>query len=147
MNRRRSAFSKHPIQRKYLTLVLFAMLGPTILATGCIYYLIWQTVARELAIPELIAESLFPAYRHVNQIILIGLPLLFGIIVMWAIKITHRFTGPLYRIEQDLTEMIRKHDFTKPIRIRKRDEIHSLVNAINQALRTASKPRSTLRDV
>lgn len=126
-----------------MTLVLCAMLSPTVLVTGCIYYLIWQTVAHELALPELIAESLLPAYRSVNQIILIGLPIVFGIILFLAVKITHRFTGPLYRIEQDLTEMTRKRDFSRPIHIRRRDEIHSLVRAVNEALRTAVESRSS----
>ena len=138
MNRRRIPFSQHPIQKKYLKLVLLAMLGPALFVTGCLYYLIWQTVAYELAIPELIAQSLFPAFHHVNQIILIGMPIIFGIILFFAIRLSHRFAGPLYRIEKDLTEMIENRDFSKPLRIRRQDELQALVDKINQALRTAA---------
>ena len=138
-NRRRTSFARHPVQKKYLRLVLLAMLAPTILVTACLYYLIWQTVAYELAIPELIVESLFPAFHRVNQILLIGMPLVFGVITFFAIRLSHRFAGPLYRIEKDLTDMIETHNFTKPLRIRHTDELQSLVDKINHALRIADK--------
>lgn len=138
MNRRRTFFVNHPTQRHYLILVAVAMFVPTIVATACLYYLIWQTVAYELAIPELIAESLLPAFHRVNQIILIVLPLLFSLIFFVSLRISHRFSGPLYRIEKDLDTMIKTGDFTKPIRLRPRDQLHSLANHINRALHAAS---------
>src|SRR3990167_2644925 len=90
MNRRRSLFVRHSLQWNYLKLVVFAMLIPALIATVCVYYLIWQTVAHELAIPELIAQALFPAFDRVNQIILIGLPIVFGIILFFALRLSHR---------------------------------------------------------
>ena len=115
------------------------MFAPTLFTAGCLYYLIWQTVAKELAIPELIVESLFPAFRYVNTVILIGLPVVFGVVFYFAVKLSHRFAGPLYRIEKDLTHMTHAHDFSKPLRIRDSDELHSLVAKINHALRAASQ--------
>lgn len=145
MNRRKNLLSKHPVERKYLKLVLLAMFLPSIFIAGCLYYLIWQTVARELAIPELIVESLFPAFRYVNTVILIGVPIVFGIIFFFAMKLAHRFAGPLYRIEKELTHMIHTHDFSKPIRIRDGDELHSLVNKINHAISSSSAGHSHLQ--
>jgi len=75
--------------------------APAFLATACLYYLIWQTVAQQLAIPELIAEALFPAYGQVNQVILIGLPLVFVSIFFFAFSFPPS-GGPIYRIEKDL---------------------------------------------
>ena len=106
------------------------------------YYLIWQIVAHELAVPELIAESLFPAFQQVNQIILIGLPLIFGIVFIFAVRLAHRFAGPLYRIEKDLTTMIETNDFSKLLQIRRKDDLQSLVGKINQALQILAKRRS-----
>ena len=130
---------RHSVQWDYLKLVVLAMFGPTLLVTACLYYLIWQTVAHELALPELIAQALFPAFHRVNQIILFGIPIIFGLIFFFAVRLSHRFAGPLYRIETDLEKMIQAGDFTKPIRIRPKDHIQSLVRKINQALQAASK--------
>ena len=137
MNRRGMPFVRHSIQWDYLLLVALAMFLPTLIATACLYYLIWQTVAYELAIPELIASALFPAFHRVNQIILIGMPAIFGLILFFAIRLSHQLAGPLYRIEKELDIIAHTHDFTKPIRIRPRDRLHTLVSKINRALRTA----------
>ena len=140
MNRRKTLFVRHETQWTYLKLVLLAMFVPTFVATACLYYLIWQTVARELAIPELIAEALFPAFYRVNQMILIGLPIVCGLILFFALRVSHQLAGPLYRIEKELDRMTQTGDFTKPIRIRPHDQLHSLAAKINQALRKASPP-------
>lgn len=142
MNRRRTSFVRHSVQWNYLKVVAFAMFAPMLIVTACLYFLIWQTVAYELAIPELIAQALFPALGRVNQVILIGLPIVCSLIFLFAIRMSHQLAGPLYRIEKDLEIMITMHDFTKPIRIRPRDELHSLVTKINRALRVASGPKN-----
>lgn len=138
-NRRKNAFADHPLQQKYLRFILTAMGVPAIFVLVCLYYLIWQAVAREVAIPELIAETLFPALERVNLILVIGIPILFAAMTYSAVRLTHRLAGPIYRIEKSLTEIIRTRDFTHQIRIRKDDELHSLVEKINTALREASK--------
>lgn len=137
MNRRRIPFVRHPVQWNYLKLILLSMFAPMLLATVCLYYVVWQTVAYELAIPELIAQVLFPALRRVNQIILIGMPILCGLILFFAIRLSHQLAGPLYRIENDLERMTQTGDFTKPIRIRPRDSLQTLVAKINRVLRRA----------
>lgn len=139
MNRRRLPFVRHSVQWNYLKLLTLAMFAPMLLATACIYYLIWQTVAHELAIPELIAQALFPAYRRVNQIILFGMPAICGIIMYFSIRFSHQIAGPIYRIEKELDHMAKTDDFTKPIRIRPHDQLHSLVDKINRALKRASR--------
>ena len=142
MNRRRSPFVRHTLQWNYLKLVALAMLIPTLLVTACLYYLIWQTVAHELAIPELIAQALFPAFDRVNQIILWGIPIVFGLIIYFAVRLSHQLAGPLYRIEKELETMVRTNDFTKPIKIRPKDQLHPLVAIINRALRHASSTKN-----
>ncbi len=137
MNRRGMPFVRHSIQWDYLKLVTLAMFLPTLIVTACLYYLIWQTVAYELAVPELIASALFPAFHRVNQIILVGMPAVFGLIFFFAIRLSHQLAGPLYRIEKELETMSHTRDFTKPIRIRPQDRLHPLVSKINRAIRTA----------
>jgi len=142
MNRRRLPFVKYSVQADYLKMVLMAMLLPTLISTACIYYIIWQTMAHELAIPELIAQALFPAFKQVNGIILIGLPIVCCIILFFAIRLSHQLAGPLYRIERELDDMVKTHNFTKNIHIRPDDQVHSLVSKINRALHAAHKPHS-----
>jgi len=141
MKKKRTYFIDHTIQRKYLRVVLFAMLGPTLVVGGCLYYLIWETVAYELAIPELISRTLFPAYHRVNHLLLIGLPLVFVVILFFAARLAHRIAGPIYRIEQELESMVETRNFTKAIQIRPKDELHPLVKKINQAIRAAQEKR------
>ncbi len=140
MNRRGLPFVRHSTQWNYLKLILVAMFVPTLIATACTYYLIWQTVANELAIPELIAQALFPAFSRVNQIMLIGLPVVCAAILFFSIRLSHQLAGPLYRIEKELDLMVKIKDFSKPIKIRPGDQLHSLVSKINRAFHTA-KPR------
>lgn len=138
-NRRKNAFVGHPLQQKYLRFILIAMGVPTIFVLVCLYYLIWQTVAREVAIPELISQTLVPALNKVNTILAIGIPLLFAAMIYSATQLTNRLAGPIYRIEKTLTEIIKTRNFTHQVRIRKDDELHGLVETINTALREASK--------
>ena len=144
MNRRRNTFASHPLQHKYLRFIMTAMCLPTIFVAVCLYYLIWQTIAHEVAIPELIAQTLFPAFYRVNLILAIGLPIVFVIIFYSAFRLTHQLAGPIYRIEKTLAEIIRTRNFSHQIRIRKNDELHELVEKINTALREASKHQNEI---
>jgi len=134
MNKRGLPFVPHSAQWDYLKLILLAMFVPMLIATACTYYIIWQTVANELAIPELIAQALFPAFDRVNKIMLIGLPLVCMVILFLSIQLSHQLAGPLYRIEKELDIMVKTKDFSKSIKIRPRDRLHSLVSKINRAL-------------
>ena len=46
----------------------------------------------------------------------------------------HRIIGPIYRIEMVLEEILRANNYTKSIKIRKNDHLHSLVDKINALL-------------
>ena len=136
-NRRRLPFVNHPIQIKYLSLVAVAMFVPAIVIGGCLYYLIWQTVAYQLAIPELIFQTLLPAYHRVNAILIIALPFVSVFIFLLAAGLSHRIAGPLKRIENELDTMIRTRNFTHVLKLRPGDELESLIEKINQAISAA----------
>jgi hypothetical protein len=140
-SRRRSPFVYHKVQHGYLKLVICAMFGPALVLAGCLYYLIWQTVAYELAIPELIHETLFPAFHRVNQILLVGVPLVSSVILFFAIQLSHRVAGPLDRIERELDTMVRTGNYKNPMRIRPKDELQPLVDKINSVIRGARRKR------
>src|SRR3989338_1428911 len=111
-NRRRLPFVNHPIQIKYLSLAAVAMFVPAIVIGGCLYYLLWQTVAYQLAIPDLIFQTLLPASHRVNAILIIALPFVSVFIFLLAAGLSHRIAGPLKRIENEVDTMIRTRNFT-----------------------------------
>ncbi|MGA1869569.1 MAG: hypothetical protein ACMUJM_13605 [bacterium] len=51
----------------------------------------------------------------------------------------HKIIGPLYRIETDLKEMLKNNDFSRKIRIRPDDLIHSFNDTLNLLLERLNK--------
>ena len=133
MGRRRRYFVKKKLQFKYLLFVLLAMLIPTIVCGAALYYLIWQTVANEVAVPEAIAAGLVPAMERVNVILLISLPLIFIIMLLFSIVISHRIAGPVYRLEKEMKE-IAGGDYSRRIKLRSNDELQEIADGINSIL-------------
>ncbi|MFA5090277.1 MAG: HAMP domain-containing protein [Candidatus Omnitrophota bacterium] len=131
--RRRRYLINAGLQWRYLKIILVAIILPTILFSGCIYYLIFSMMAEQLALPESIAYNLAPVLNKINLIILFGLPVICIVVLSWGLLISHRIAGPLYRLEQDL-DKIAGGDFSLRIRIRKKDELGSLVARINLLL-------------
>ena len=136
--RRKQYFIKKRLQFKYLLFVFSAMLLPTLVCGTALYYLIWQTVAAEVAVPEAIAESLIPALEKVNMILLITLPIIFVVMLLLAIIISHRIAGPIYRIEKELAE-ISKGDYSRRIKLRSRDELQEIAEGVNSLLDVLKK--------
>ena len=59
----------------------------------------------------------------------------------WAppMQVSHELAGPLYRIERELDIMVHTHDFTKPIKLRPKDQLHSLASKVNRVIQAARK--------
>jgi len=136
-HRRKKYFVKKKLQVKYLLFVLLAMLLPTILCSGALYYLIWQTIAAEVAIPEAIAETLIPALHKVNTILLITLPPVFLAMLFLAVIISNKIAGPVYRLERELKKII-GGDYTRRIHFRSKDELQEIAQGINELLEKVS---------
>lgn len=132
--RRKKYFVKKRLQMKYLFFVLLAMVVPTIVCCGALYYFIWQTVASQIAVPEAIAENLIPALYEVNTVLAIAIPVVFIIIIFFAVVISHKIAGPVYRIERELKEISAERDYTRRIKLRTKDELQEITNAINELL-------------
>ena len=128
-----------PLERNYLKIVLLAMLLPIAIAVPLVYYLIWENVAQEVAIPEAIVQFLFPAFEKTNHLLLTTLPLIFGGMLLYAALLTNRLLGPLKRVERELEEIARKGDFSRRISIRKKDAPRRLIRSINRLLYAAEQ--------
>ena len=121
------------IQVKYLRLLVVAMLLPTLLIGALLYYLILNIIAEEIVFPEAIASILFPAIHKINIILLVGVPILFLILIGWGIMLSHRFAGPVYRLEKEL-DKIAGGDYSVRIKFRKNDDLKHIADAVNKVL-------------
>lgn len=131
--RRKIFFIKKKLQLRYVLLVFFAMIVTALISVGGAYYLIWQTIAAELAVPEIIAETLLPALTKVNIMLLIFLPSAFIVMILLSILVSHRIAGPIYRVEKDLDEIV-KGDYSRRIKFRAGDDLQELAEKINKLL-------------
>lgn len=131
--KRRQYFITGPLQKRYLVHSVLMMTVPTALVTLCLYILIFYLVSEQLAVPQTIINTLQPVLIKVNNIVGIGLPLIFAALFVWAVVISHRFAGPMYRLERDL-EKIAQGDHTLRVRFRKKDQLDGLAEKLNKVL-------------
>ena len=125
--------TKNPLQLKYLVLILSSITLPLLIVGGCLYYLIFQIMAEQLAIPESIAYNLIPVVEKINFLLIIGIPPIIGLLFIWGTILTHRLMGPLARLQEDLKK-ISDGDYSIRLKIRKDDDLRFLVNVINQII-------------
>ena len=123
-------FMRHPIQAKYLLLVLVAMLAPILLVGFCFYTLVFDLVARQLVFPEAIYGNLVPVVDRVNNLLMLTLPALVFTILWCALVISHRFGGPIERMESDLDQIL-AGNINHKIRLRKNDDLKGIATRIN----------------
>lgn len=132
--RRKKLLANKRVQLKYLLLLIVSMAVPLLFAIGCLYYLIFTLIAEQLGIPESIAYNLLPVVKKINTILAIGLPPLFLLLIWWGIMLSHRFAGPLQRIEKELHKITHSGDYSHRIHLRKNDDVKLIADAINKLL-------------
>jgi len=86
-----------------------------------------------MVFPEAIASILLPAVGKVNLALLIGLPVIFILILAWGVLWSHRFAGPVYRLEKEL-DKVAKGNFSIRIKFRKKDELAEVALHMNKVL-------------
>ena len=111
------------IQWRYLGLLMISMVVPLVFAVGCLYYLVFKIMAEQLGIPEYIALNLFPVIHKINMILLIGMPPLFLIVILWGIMLSHRFAGPIERLQRELKRIAHHRDYKIRLHVRQGDDI------------------------
>jgi hypothetical protein len=127
-------FTGSHIQVKYLTLLFVSMTVPLILAGFCLYYLIFTLMAEQIGIPEYVAYNLFPVVKKINTMLLIGAPPLFLLLIAWGVVLSHRFAGPVERLEKELESILKDAKYHHRIVLRKHDDIKPVADAINKLL-------------
>lgn len=122
------------IQIRYLTLLLISMSVPLVLVGCCLYYLTFTLMAEQIGIPEYIAYNVFPVINKINMMLLVGAPPLFLLLILWGVVLSHRFAGPLERLEKELKEISKDEKYKHRIGLRKHDDIKPVADAINKLL-------------
>lgn len=130
-NQRRTKIIHDSFQKHLLIFIISSALIPALIVGVCLYYLIFNLLANQIGIPEIIAYNLLPVLYKVNSIILIAIPVILAIIWFVAVELSHRVAGPLYRIEKELDARI-KGEKCGPIVLRKNDELKPLAARINK---------------
>ena len=126
--------TRHPIQSKYLFIVVMAMLVPTLLLSGCLYFLFFTFMAEQFALPEGIYVMLMPVFYKINLLMILGVPAVFTLVLAWAFAISHRFAGPIERVERELDEMLAASSWDRKIQLRAKDDLSGLVDRINRVI-------------
>jgi len=131
-NKRYRTFANKLHREVFLT-VLTATLLPCIVMTIALYYVIFNVMAGQLAIPEAIAYNIIPAARKVSLILIWAAPATVFIILLLAYRITYRILGPFDRIVRELDECAsgKKQGH---VSIRKSDKFKPLVDGINKLI-------------
>lgn len=132
-NKRNRRYLGTAFQKKILFLVFAAATLPALLVGSCLYFLIFSLLAKQMIVPEAIALNLIPVLNMVNIIVLVATPILILLFWVFALEISHRVSGPLYRMEKELDAIIAGNK-REMIRLRKNDEFQALVNKINKLI-------------
>ena len=122
------------VQLRYLGLLMFSMVVPLVFAVGCLYYLVFNVMADQIGIPEYIAYNLFPVISKINLILLFGIPPLFTLLMIWGIILSHRFAGPVERLERELKKVSEHEQYSHRIKVRRHDDMKPIVDTINGIL-------------
>jgi len=106
------------------------MLIPTLFVGGCLYYFILTVMAEQLALPDVIARNLLPVIERINLVLIVGLPIVFAVMLTWAIVLSYKFVAPLERLEEDL-EKIDEGDYSVRLEVSQDHELSPIANVIN----------------
>ncbi len=132
-NKRRKKFVGTPFQKKLLFLVFAAAVIPAAIVALCLYYLIFNLLASQIAIPEAIAYNVIPVAQKVFGIVAVAIPIVLIVIWFVALELSHRIAGPLFRLEKELDTRLRG-DRKGPIKLREHDELKNLAEKINRLI-------------
>ncbi|GEM_PF-947229 len=130
---RKRWFTGHQIQMRYLSIVIFAMVAPALVVGFCLYHLVFFLIARQMAFPEAVLANLVPVIGRVNMILVLALPPLALVIFALAVVISHRFSGPIERIEREL-DAIAAGDTGHRLRLREEDDWNGVAKRLNRIL-------------
>lgn len=123
--RRRIIIIKRALQMKYVLLVFLAVLLTVSIVSLDLYYIMGKVYVNQLG-----QENLMEVFRGASRLLAIHLPIYFAIVIVVAIFISHKFAGPIFRLEK-VAEAIAAGDLTVKANLRAGDELFDTAEHIN----------------
>jgi len=114
------------------------MILPTLFVGACLYYLIFTVLAEQIALPDVIARDLLPVIQRINIVLAIGLPVVFVVLLTWAVILSYKFVAPLERLEEDLSR-IDEGDYSVRLQVNKDHDLSPIANIINDLVHQLDK--------
>ena len=106
------------------------MIIPTVVVGACLYYFIITVMAEQIALPDVIARDLLPVIQRINFILAVGLPVVFVVLLTWAVILSYRFVAPLERLEEDI-KSIDEGDYSVRLQVNKDHDLSPIAEVIN----------------
>jgi len=113
-------------QFKYAAMIVGTLFVMVVLVEWDIFYTM-KTILPKVFFMEEIRQDLTAFH-----LLLAVKSLVFMVLVAFiSVYFSHRIAGPIYRLEKDLLTMINEGDLTKQFRLREKDELKELAEALN----------------
>jgi len=116
------------------------MLVPTVVVGGCLYYLILTVMAEQLLFPDVIARDLVPIIQSINVVLVIALPIIFIVLLTWAVILSYKFLAPLERLEEDI-QRIDEGDYSVRLQINRDHDLSPIADVINDLVDQLDKKK------
>lgn len=126
------------LRSHYLLAIVLSMVLPVLLVAGCLYYIIFKILADEMVLPDVIARDLLPVIERINFLLLVGLPIVFVVILTWAVILVHKVIAPLERLEEDLVR-IDGGDYSARLQVQHDHDLKPVADVINDLVEKLEK--------
>ena len=133
LNNKRKSFFANQFHREIFRIVFWATFIPMMVSIALVLYMVLSVLANEMVFPEAIAYNILPAAKKTLLLLAFGAPVIIGVILAVAYKVTHKIVGPYDRILRELDHCV-KGTKKDGIKIREDDRFWPLVDKINQVI-------------
>ena len=128
--RRRIILIKRALQMKYVMLVFLSVLITITVVSLDVYYILGKLFIKQYG-----DQDLLPLIKGASQLLAVHLSIYSVIVVLISLFVSHKFAGPLFRLEK-VSESIAAGDLTVKATFRKGDELFETAEHINRMIET-----------
>ena len=126
--RRRILLIKRALQTKYVGLVFFTVLLTVFLVSLDLYYILGKNYINQLG-----GENFLQIVKGTLRLLSVNLPVYFFLVILVSVFISHKFAGPIFRLEK-VAEAIANGDLTVKAALRAGDELFETAESMNQMI-------------
>lgn len=119
---------KRLLQMKVVSLVFLTALFTALIVLLDLFYIFGKLLSKELE--ERLIAALF---ADVSVLLVLHLPVFLLLVVLVSIFISHRFAGPIFRLEK-IAEAVGNGDLTVRAHLRRGDELAQTAEQMNQMI-------------